>query len=59
MLFSDDDEFIKVHIKNFSKDVYGKNVKIEFLRFIREEKKFDNIDELKKQIQKDINKVFA
>ena len=50
---------IEVHIKNFSKDVYGKNVKIEFLRFIREEKKFDNIDELKKQIQKDINKVFA
>ncbi len=50
---------IEVHIKDFSKDIYGKNVKIEFLRFVREEKKFDNMDELKKQIQKDVSEVFA
>lgn len=49
---------IEVHIKNFSQDIYDKKVKIEFLQFIREEKKFNDINELKTQIQKDINQVF-
>jgi riboflavin kinase/FMN adenylyltransferase len=50
---------IEVHIKDFSKNIYRKNVKIEFIKFIREEKKFDNIESLKEQIQKDINMVFS
>jgi riboflavin kinase/FMN adenylyltransferase len=50
---------IEVHIKDFSQNIYNKNVKIEFLRFIREEKKFDSLNELKKQIEKDVSEVFA
>ena len=41
-------------IKDFSGDLYGKEVKIIPLQFIREEMKFSSLDELKKQIQKDI-----
>ena len=41
-------------IKDFSGDLYGKEVKIIPLKFIREEMKFSSLEELKKQIQKDI-----
>lgn len=43
-------------IKDFSGDIYGKNVKITFLKFLREERKFDSLEDLKNQIQKDILK---
>ena len=35
--------------------LYGKEVKVEFLRFIREEKKFSSLEELKEQIKFDLN----
>ena len=41
-------------IKDFSGDLYGKNVRIIPLKFIREEIKFSGIDELKAQIYKDL-----
>ncbi len=45
---------VEVHILNYSGDLYGKNVKIEVLNKIRGEQKFNNLDELKEQIKKDI-----
>ena len=45
---------IETNIFNFNENLYDEKVKIEFLRFIRPEKKFDNIDELKEQIKNDI-----
>ena len=45
---------LEVNIFNFSKNVYNKKLKVEFISFIRGEKKFKNIDQLKKQIDKDI-----
>lgn len=44
-------------IKDFSGDLYGKNVKIIPMEFLRDEMKFNNIDALKEQIIKDINKI--
>ena len=44
---------IEVNIFDFNKDVYGENIKIEFIKFIRNEIKFQNIDELIKQIKID------
>lgn len=49
-------EILEVHIFNFSDDIYGKKITIEFIAFIREEKKFNNIAELKNQIAKDCQK---
>lgn len=46
---------IETHIIDFDGDCYGKNVKIEFITRIRDEMKFDSIDSLKNQIQKDIS----
>ena len=48
---------IETHILNFNKDIYGKFVRIRFMDFIRDEKKFNSIEELKKQIQLDIKRI--
>ena len=45
---------LEVHILDFSDDIYGKNIKVSFINFIRNEFKFDNIDKLIEQINKDI-----
>ena len=47
-------ETMEVHILNFNKDLYGKTLDIEVLKKIRDEQKFNNLEELKKQIAKDI-----
>lgn len=44
---------IEVNIFDFNKDIYGENMTIEFLEYIREEIKFNSVDELKKQINND------
>ena len=43
----------EVHIFNFNQDLYNKKITVELLEFIREEKKFSGIEELKNQIKKD------
>ena len=45
---------LEVHLFNFSGNLYNKYLRIEFLKFIRAEKKFKNIDQLKKQINVDL-----
>lgn len=40
----------EVHIFDFSRDIYGKTVRIEFLKRIRDERKFSSADELTQQL---------
>ncbi len=44
---------IETNIFNFERDVYDKRVAIRFIRFIRDEKKFNSLDELKQAIEAD------
>ena len=44
----------EVHILDFSGDLYGQVLRFEFDHLLREEKKFSNLDELKEQIDKDV-----
>lgn len=46
---------IEVHIPNFNEELYGKNLSVEFLDFLRPEIKFNSIDELIEQITKDVS----
>ena len=47
---------LEVNIFNFNKKIYGKRIRVEFVKFIRGEKKFKSISNLKKQIKLDIIK---
>ena len=47
---------LEVHLFNFSENLYNKYLTVNFLKFIRKEKKFKNIDQLKKQIKIDLQK---
>tara|TARA_B100001057_G_scaffold496458_1_gene597995 strand:- start:230 stop:1159 length:930 start_codon:yes stop_codon:yes gene_type:complete len=47
---------LEVHIFNFSGNLYNKHLSVEFLRFIRKEKKFKNVNQLRKQIKADLLK---
>ena len=46
---------LEVNIFDFDEDIYGEEVKVEFLLFVRNERKFDSVNSLTKQIEKDIN----
>lgn len=48
-------EHIELHIFNFHKNIYGKYLEVQFIRKIREEKKFSSSAALVEQIKKDIN----
>lgn len=46
----------EVHLLDMRKNLYGKMLRVEFIKFLREEKKFKSVDALITQIQKDIQK---
>ena len=50
---------LEVNIFNFSGNLYNKNLSIEFIEFIRGEKKFNGVLNLKKQIKIDCKKAKA
>ena len=45
---------LETHLFNFSGNIYNKDLTVKFLKFIRKEKKFKNINQLKKQIRIDL-----
>ncbi len=55
--FNEDVLKIESHILDFSDNIYGKRLEIEFIDYIREDIKFTNKDELIYQINKDIELV--
>ncbi len=45
---------LEVNLFNFSGNLYNKKLSVEFLKFIRGEKKFKGVDDLRKQIKRDL-----
>jgi riboflavin kinase/FMN adenylyltransferase len=39
---------------HLNKDIYGEEVEVRFLRYLRAEQKFENIEALKAQIARDV-----
>ena len=52
--FNQEGLFIETYILDYNDQIYGSKVKVEFLKRIRDEIRFSNIEDLKAQIAKDI-----
>ena len=52
--FSADKYNIEIHILDFSKNIYNKTLSFKLVKFVRKESNFEDISNLKKQINKDI-----
>ena len=44
---------LEVHLFDFSRMIYGEHVQVEFRRKLRDEKRFDSFDDLRRQIERD------
>lgn len=47
------DRTIETYFLGFDKDIYGKEITLRFLKFIREEETFDSLETLRQEIAKD------
>jgi riboflavin kinase/FMN adenylyltransferase len=44
---------VEVNIFDFKDDIYGETIRLNFLKYLRDDKKFNSLDELKEQLKKD------
>jgi riboflavin kinase/FMN adenylyltransferase len=44
---------VETYILDFNEDIYGKEIEVDFIRKIRDEKRFNGLEELKEQLEKD------
>lgn len=44
---------VETHIFNFDKELYGKQIRVEFIKRTREERRFSGVEELSRQIESD------
>ena len=50
---SADAAVLEAHLLDFDGDLYGQDAQVEFVSFLRSERRFNGIDELKAQLQRD------
>ena len=50
---------LEVFLFDFDQDIYGRHLQVSFLKKLRDEKKFDSLDELVKKIQSDVEQAQA
>jgi len=55
--FDDCSTHIETHFIDYKKELYGKKIKIFFLQKLRDQIRFDSIEELKKQIHADVEQI--
>jgi riboflavin kinase/FMN adenylyltransferase len=45
---------VEAHLLRFDEDIYGEEMRVEFLRFLRGQRRFDRLDDLIVQMREDI-----
>ena len=48
------DRILEVYLFDFDRNVYGKHLELRFIRYLRPEKKFENVEALVQQIERDV-----
>jgi riboflavin kinase/FMN adenylyltransferase len=57
--FGGGEEMVETHLLNYRGNLYGKDLRVEFVQKLRNEERFPSSEELQTQIEKDIRKVEA
>jgi riboflavin kinase/FMN adenylyltransferase len=57
--FGEGGKTVETHLLNYKGDLYGKDMRLEFVQKLRDEQRFPSSEELKAQIEKDIREVEA
>src|SRR5262245_38274488 len=53
------DRILEVYLLDFDRDIYGKDLELRFIRYLRPEEKFENVDALIRQIESDVQQARA
>ena len=48
------DRILEIHLLDFKREIYGKDLELRFFRYLRPEKKFETVDALVRQIERDV-----
>ena len=48
------ERILEVHLLDFDREIYGKDVEVRFVRYLRSEQKFENVAALSSQIARDV-----
>ncbi len=48
------ERLIELHLLDFHRDIYGEDIEVRFVKFLRAEKKFENVEALAQQIAGDV-----
>ncbi len=57
--FGEGEKTVETHLLNYKGDLYGKEIRVEFVQKLRDEQRFPSSEELKVQIEKDVREVEA
>ena len=49
------ERILEIHLFDFNRDIYGKDVEVRFAKFLRPERKFENVEALAGQIRRDVD----
>jgi len=45
---------LEIHLLDFNQEIYGREIEVRFLQYLRPEKKFPNLEALTRQIETDV-----
>jgi riboflavin kinase/FMN adenylyltransferase len=48
------ERILEIHLFDFEREIYGKDLEVRFIRYLRPEKKFESIEALARQIEADV-----
>jgi len=48
------DRTLEVYLLDFDREIYAKDLELRFVRYLRPERKFENVDALVRQIELDV-----